>query len=156
MLRKGASPPPHPPVGSCCCCCCCPFLPRTITHHQHTHHAHLHQNTNSTPQTATQIIVDFVEGALADVRAEFVEVLKRRGVQGKEQGQGGGGAAAAEAFYEENVAPVRVIAVWIFWGEGSACDVFLGGSGVRCRFGLVGCCLSLRKRKGPSRTHTNS
>lgn len=44
-----------------------------------------------------------MEGALADVQAQFVDALKRRGNGGEAVAAAGG----AEAFYEANVAPVR-------------------------------------------------
>lgn len=53
-------------------------------------------------QTATQIISDYVEGALADVRAQFVEALRRRG------GGASRASSEADAFYEEHVASVSV------------------------------------------------
>lgn len=100
-----------------------PFPPdRQHTDSKHCTYPHTPPHRSTPPHTkpkptATQIISDYVEGALADVRAQFVEALRRRG------GGSGAGAAGADAFYEENVAPVRVV----------LCVVRLLGSGVAGR-----------------------
>ncbi len=101
-------PPPCPPALRLpalvrACVPCRPLAPSTLAYLTPPYH----RNTpHQTPPPATQIISDFVEGALADVRSQFVEALRRRGVQGQQGQEGAGGPQAADAFYDEQVAPV--------------------------------------------------